>query len=248
MLNPNFNKYYKIAYKFKDNSTDLDVKILEQELKLIKNDNIIDIWCWYWRVSNCLIDGWYTVSWIDYSEDFINEAKENSNWNEDYVLWDFTNLKNYFKINSFDKVYSMYSSLWHTIREDDENVFRWISSILKKWWLFLFEYENYVFHIQNKNLFKHDYYDIDWEYRRILDIKVNWIKSSINIWNEFWDIKNEKLLDKWSFDLILYSYYEIIQLWKKYWLELVKLRWRLSENEVYWNEPQAIFVFKKISN
>ncbi len=245
MVNANFNKYYKIAYSFKEDSNAHDIEILHRDLHLSKNDSILDVWCGYGRISNILLKDDFDVAGIDYYEDFIKEAIRISWSAGSYVLWNFTQLRNSFKEGAFDKAYSMYSCLWHGSRKDDQNTFESIAGTLKKWWLFLLEYENLVYHSQAQNSQKNEFYEIDWKYRRVLKIKMEALESRLSIGNELWDLQSQEKLHSWDFLLNLYTQWEIRNMALMYDLELISVHGRYSDGEVYWYEPQAFFVFRK---
>lgn len=85
---------------------------------------------------------------IDNSMTLLNIAKQKNAKKWNYIFGNFNNLWKFFKQNSFDKAYSLFSSIGTWTKKDDDYFFKWVSYILKKWWLFLLEYENFVYTLQ----------------------------------------------------------------------------------------------------
>lgn len=79
-----------------------------------------------------------------------------------------------------------------------------------------------------------------------MEVNIDLINMKSKAINELWDIKKQKMLIKYTFTLNIYSYMDIINMCKKYNLQLIKIRGRFSENNVFPYESQAIFIFKKI--
>lgn len=242
-----FSRYYRIINRFKEQFTKQDIKIIKNELILSLTDRVLDLWCGYWRVTNPLLLEGFDVTWVDFTEHLLEEAKREHWFNDKYIEWDFFALPWLFDANSFDKTFSLYSSIWHWSRDDDLNCFSWVNKILKPWWLFLLEYRNFLMSLQYQNLDTSFVIEIDDEFRVIVKIKVNLIAWEILVYEELFDIKNQTTLSKWNFELNLYTHYDLIQIWKRCWFELVKIRWRNSDKEVFWYEPEVMFIFKKIN-
>ncbi len=239
----NFDKFYKIIYSFKENDTEKDIKIIKKELNISKKDKILDLWVWYWRIFFPLLKEKYNVYWYDNSKYF---QKKYFQKNKDrFIFWDFSNISNEFEKKSFNYIYSLYSSIGHNWRKNDEKLFDGISKILKKWWKFLLEYENFVFHTQNNNIFNKTFYDI-WDYRRLVDINVDLKNEKINIWNELYSLKTWKHLKKWEFSLEFYTYKKLEEIGEKYWLKLKKIFWRVSREFIFCYETQVFLLFEKI--
>ena len=100
--------------------------------------------------------------------------------------------------------------------------------------------------MQSSNLYKNDFYEIDGKYQRLLKICIDVRKMLLHVGNELLDKENEKRVKEWDFSLNLYTQKELSELWKNVWLELIKVRWRYSDSNVFWYEPQAIYIFKKV--
>lgn len=244
-LSTNYDKYYPILYKFHEKVNIQDIEILKNELDLKSTDISIDLGCGYGRLSNILLDDWFNVIWLDFSNDLLEIAKQNSIHKEAYRQWDFYKLSSYFQEWEFDKAYSMYTAIWTGSHKDDLNFFKWVWGVLKKWWLFILEYENFTNQLQSDNLSKNTFSSIGSEFRRIMTIKTDLVKMKKTIDNELWDIKNEKKVKEWSFSLHIYTYEQIIKMWAKYWLKIKKIRGRIGTDKIFSNEAQVLFIFEK---
>ncbi len=239
----NFDTFYKIIYSFKENDTQSDIEILKRELQLLNKNKILDLWVWYWRLFFPLLKQGVNIYWYDNSKFFKEKFfKKNK---DKFIFWDFSEIKNIIKKDYFNHIYSLYSSIWHNGRKNDEKLFAWVSYILQKWWKFLLEYENFVFHTQYNNLFSKTFYDI-WEYRRLVDVKVDLQNEKINIWNELYNLNKKNYIKKWNFSLEFYTYKKLQEIAEKNNLKLKKVFWRFNKETIFRYEPQVFLLFEKI--
>lgn len=70
--------------------------------------------------------------WIDSSEYMIGQAKNNVKNSKNLYLWNFENMP--FEDGFFDVIYAKYS---FSYLSDFELIYKEVSRVLKKWWLFL---------------------------------------------------------------------------------------------------------------
>ncbi len=239
----NFDTFYKTIYSFKENDTQNDIMILKQECGIEKTDKILDLWVGYGRVFFPLLEEGFDIYGYDNSEFF----KENSfaKHQDRFIFGDFSEIDTKIEKDCFDHIYSLYSSIGHDGRENDEKLFAGISQILKKWGAFLLEYENFIYHSQYNNLVNKTFYDV-WKYRRNISVEVDLQDEKIHIWNELYDVEDEKILKKWDFSLEFYTYKTLEAIANRYGLKLKKTFWRFDRNNVFWYEPQVFFLFEKI--
>lgn len=103
---PNYLNLYKDIFTKKQ--TDEEIIFLIRELKLNKNDKILDMACGYGRHSIELSKIGYKVTGVDMNSIFLADAKNTSKINEVDVKYVHNNLKDYCKPNEYDKIYLLF--------------------------------------------------------------------------------------------------------------------------------------------
>jgi trans-aconitate methyltransferase len=68
-----------------------------KSLKINNLDNVLDIWCWNWRLIKSLKDSFEINNyvWVDLSENLLYEAKRN-NPSFNFISWDMLEIDNLF--------------------------------------------------------------------------------------------------------------------------------------------------------
>ncbi len=212
-----------------------EVNFLIKVLNLNKKNKILDLACWFWRHTEFLLNQWFNVYWIDFSESFISHIKEISQYKKKYFLWDIR-IKNVLW-KKFDKIYSLHTSFWYFSENDNEKIIENISSLLNINWLFLIDlnnpYDTLLFEKWESILQKWDDYIKD-----IKSIKNKRLifKRIIKKWD---DIFNEK------YSLRIYTKDELEEIWKKYNLLLIKTFWDFNFNKFNKDSKRMILLFKK---
>jgi len=152
-----FNKIVKNSYNFIAEEWNETRKALHWEefdffyekFPFWKNDKILDLWCWTWRLFDFFESKWLKSEnyiWTDFSENMLNEAKKNYPENK-YFSWDISKnnfLENfeekYFWKNKkkenlkFDQIWciAMFHHLWN--KKDRIATIKNLHKILNKDW------------------------------------------------------------------------------------------------------------------
>jgi len=114
-----------------DDLNNNEVNLLEDILKLQKGAAILDMPCGFGRHSNILAARGYNVTGLDYKEEFINLAKENSNGLENvkFIQGDMRKIE--FE-NEFDAVLNLFTSFGYFSDAENYETLQGISRSLKK--------------------------------------------------------------------------------------------------------------------
>lgn len=181
--------------------------IFANKYKFNKDNNILDIACWFWYWSNYLSNYNKKIIWVDlsnYAIDYANKYyKEN---NITFKKWDASKIK---LKNKFDKIIS-FETIEHL--PTDELVNKYLQNLknhLKddwlffcsspnKWWLTKYHYQDYNYNEFRKKL------EQNW-FKIIESYKQNsWdINRKENNWEIWWIYKIENENDKNNAEVIL---------------------------------------------
>ena len=148
------NSYNIIAKQFSQTRNynwpefEVFINFLKERGNLDLEYNILDIWCWNWRLCWFL---WSHIpklkyTWSDISSGLLWEAQK-SYPKEKFICQDMTDLSN-FKDNSFDLIFSIAAFHHIYLKEDRIKHLKHLKRILKPWW-FIF--------MTNWNLFQKKY-------------------------------------------------------------------------------------------
>lgn len=224
---------------FFDNDLLLKNKVTDIQLSFIKNifplsefKNIIDFWCWKWRLSNTLSNFWYKLLWIDINNFLIEEAIKNSNPynNNSFISMDFTKKLEYWNFE-VDWAFYMYDAWLSNIKIEKFIINSF--NIIKKWWKIIFDFlneKNIDYNLNKKEIFN-DYNNNN----KNINIKkvIRYRKRKDNLETTFykiiWKNNDVKIIKNLHY---LYNYDFIIKTIKEKWFEI---------EEVYWDYDCSIF-------
>lgn len=117
-----------------------DIDVYEEfEKNLVDNAKILDLGAGTGRTYAYFNQRGYEYIGLDFSSEMKQYAYK-LHGEFPYILDDMVNLKNYFKNNSIDAVFAVYS-LFHIPKENFKQIFKDIFDVLKDGGLFLFSYQ-----------------------------------------------------------------------------------------------------------
>jgi SAM-dependent methyltransferase len=170
--------------------------IVKELLDIQDNDNVLDLWCWYWKYiklfweNNCS-----QITWIDLSKKSLKKAKERNKdiWAK-YKKWNILNIK--IPNNTFDKV-----NCWHVLKflldqEKLEKAFMEVYRVLKPGWIFVFSNNAPKW----KELFGKNE---NWEAFMKLHTMKNYKQASEKSWLEISEYKFKKYNNNWNHVIVM---------------------------------------------
>jgi len=98
-----------------------------------KNIEILEFACWTWTIARELEKKWYSVFWVDLSEQMIEKCNNKNK----FIIWDMTTID---LEKQFDVVLCNFNSICHLNSwEDWQKFFKNANKHLKKWWILIFD-------------------------------------------------------------------------------------------------------------
>ena len=86
-----WNYYYNKIWKYVSwwyDKIDLHILDFVNNYNINFWDNVLDVWCWYWKNTLIFLERWMYYTWIDISKIAIYDAKNKyKSWT--FILWDF---------------------------------------------------------------------------------------------------------------------------------------------------------------
>ncbi len=184
-----YNKAYKEYKKYHKYLSNFDKNMRKRFLpREIKNQTIVDLWCWNWRISDYFLSNWVKeYLCIDISDNMLKEAK-----NSLKKIKHDLNKKFPIKDNYADVILCLFVLL-HI--ENIDLFFEEIYRILKKDWIFILFH-----HIERKN---HIYWT--WHNKfKIQTYKWNYDYVKKKLEYNFFTIKVVNIIEKW---IIIWKYF-----------------------------------------
>lgn len=124
-------------------ATDREVSFIIEKLKPKKDGYILDLACGYGRHSIALAERGYKVTGVDYSSDFITQAKEEAKKRKLEIEFLQDDMRKITFNNRFDIVLSLFTSFGYFTKEEDHKmVLKNISQSLKRNGIFLLDLTN----------------------------------------------------------------------------------------------------------
>jgi len=124
-------------------STDREIRFLEKNFNLVGAVNILDLACGYGRHSIPLAKLGYKVTGIDYSDYFLNLAKDSAKKEKVIINFKKENMIDFDTTEQFDAIINMFTSFgYFDNMSDNKKVLSNVYQSLKKGGIFILDFNN----------------------------------------------------------------------------------------------------------
>ncbi len=233
-----FPDYYDEIIRGNWYDIDSEVLFLDETMqKFWSWKEILEFACGTWTIAKELIKKWYTVTWVDLSEQMINKA-----WEWDFQVWDMTSIN----LNrEFDIVLCTYNSVCHLKDlEAWKDFFQNAYKHLNKDWILIFDILT-LFEFENISRDFKWFFNVRWD-TLCLEMFKQWdedifkwlIKMFVSSWKNNFELVEEEIRE------ISFSIEKIKKELEWVWFEIQHLE-DFHFGEVTAESERVYFVAKK---
>ncbi len=236
-----FNDDYRIWIldQIPEEMTIQQVEMIVKTMQLSIGNHVLDLCCGLGRHSLALVEKGIEVTAFDLVPDYLQTLQHKTSKYENlHVVCGDARELNF--INQFDGVFMMFTSFGYFSEEENIELVDKISQSLKKQGRVLIDIENRDYILKN---FIHE----KWRHKNqgfLLERHTFFAKTSRQKTRRIW-INNQGQVSSYIRDLRLYSGHELINIFEKKGLKLIKAWGDYDQRPFSIQAPRIIFTFEK---